>query len=94
MDIIQFILDQLDKPVKKFMFRFNLDNWSCRHCEGTGVCLNGWKNLGDKYSCKTCIKAFDEKEFSSQVRVKCSICNGTGREQEYLKMKQIEAKDG
>src|SRR5699024_6829435 len=87
MDILQFILNQIDKPIKMFMFRFNIDDWSCRHCGGTGVCLNGWNNVGTKYSCKTCIKDFDENEYSSQVRIKCSICNGTGKEQEYLHKK-------
>lgn len=90
MDIIQFILNQIDKPIKMIMYRFNIDKWSCRHCDGIGVCLKGWNNLGDKYSCKTCIREFDKQEFGSQVRVKCSVCNGTGRESNYLLKRKLK----
>jgi hypothetical protein len=84
MDLVQFILNQLDKPVKMVMHRFNLDKWSCRHCDGTGVCRSGWNNLGDKHSCNTCIREFDSNSHSTTIRVRCSVCNGTGRETNYI----------
>ena len=90
MDILQWILNQFDKPFKMIMYRFNIDKWSCRHCGGSGVCLNGWNNMGDKYSCKTCIKEFNEKEIGQQLRVKCSICDGTGRESNYLEKRKLK----
>ena len=82
MDIVQWIVDQAMKPVKAFLYAFNIDKWSCRHCEGSGVCTTGYNNgLGDKYSCHSCIQAFNVGWNGIDVRkiVKCSICNGTGR---------------
>lgn len=81
MDILKWISDQIDKPVKMIMFRFNFDKWTCRHCEGTGVCRNGFQK---ENSCKTCIQEYDENENSSLVTVRCSVCGGNGREREYL----------
>lgn len=88
MDILQWILNQFDKPFKMFMYRFSIDKWSCRHCDGSGVCLSGWNNLGDKYSCKSCINEFNEKEIGERLRVKCAICGGTGRESIYIHKKR------
>jgi len=89
MDILKWILNQLDKPIKMIMFRFNIDKWTCRHCEGTGVCLSGFQNDN---SCKTCIKEYDEMEYSSQIKVRCSVCGGNGREKEYLLKQNLKLK--
>ena len=84
MDILKWILDQIEKPIKMFMFRFNLDKWTCRHCQGSGVCINGYQ---DRYSCNTCLKEFEGENYESlfATKVKCSVCNGSGREEFYLK---------
>jgi hypothetical protein len=82
MDIVQWLVDQINKPIKTFLYTFNIDKWSCRHCEGAGVCTSGYNDhLGDKYSCHSCIKSFDPTwdGISDKKTVKCSICAGTGR---------------
>ncbi|BAO56133.1 hypothetical protein NMS_2124 [Nonlabens marinus S1-08] len=40
--------------------------------------------MGDKNSCKTCIKEFDKKNLANSVGVKSSICNRIGRETNYI----------
>jgi hypothetical protein len=67
------------------MYRFNIDTWSCRHCDGKGVCFSG----EDKYSCKSCIRLLNDKENSIYVKVKCSICNGTGLSTPTLKAAKL-----
>lgn len=84
-DILQWVLDQLDKPVKMLMYRFNLDKWSCRHCDGNGVCTKGFQN----HSCQTCLDVAEIK-YQSSVDVKCSICDGTGRELEYFDNQRLK----
>lgn len=95
MDIIQFIVNQLEKPIKMIMFRFNFDKSSCRHCEGMGTCTKGFDSYGVKYSCRTCIRFDDPKIISSSVKVSCSVCNGTGREESYIseRKSKLAAKD-
>lgn len=83
MDVVQWMVNQINKPVKAFLYAFNIDKWSCRHCQGSGVCRAGYNDsLGEKFSCSSCLTAANEnEEFSSIVskRVKCAICNGTGK---------------
>ena len=95
MDLVQFLLNQLDKPVKTFMYRFNLDKWSCRHCGGRGVCEGGWNNMGDKHSCNSCVLAYKpDDRVDKQARVKCAICQGTGRESNYELHQKLKIESG
>jgi len=89
MDILKWILSQIDKPLKMLMFRFNIDKWTCRHCEGSGVCRSVFEN---DYSCKTCIKEYDANEVSAEITVRCSVCGGNGREKEYLEKQSSKLK--
>lgn len=62
----------------KGLFRIRPGPDECRHCNGTGTCRNESRSYGT-YSCRTCIRATDPKQWDTQVIVACSICRGTGR---------------
>lgn len=91
MDIVQFIINQIEKPIRMIMYRFNIDKWDCRHCNGTGVCTKGYNDgFGAKYSCSTCIRLDNPEKTSSMIQVSCSVCKGTGRESTYISKQKLK----
>ncbi len=80
MGLIDWIATKTIGQIKSLLYAFNIDKWSCRHCKGTGVCTAGYE-VATKYSCSSCIKAFDPSwnGITTMQKVKCSVCNGTGK---------------
>lgn len=87
-DVIKFFtgidrksIEGLIALIVRFRMQTGIDKQTCRHCLGLGVCRER-KTYSAEYSCHSCVQShFPESKryYDFERKVKCAVCNGTGR---------------